>query len=68
MQKCLSWSKDKCLLCSGCMAVCPPGNVITVYETRLEIKHENCIKCRRCVKVCPMGALSLGNADGVGDD
>jgi ferredoxin len=55
----LTVNVDKCMLCGGCVAVCPPGNVLTLYETALEINQEKCTHCDSCVKICPMGALSL---------
>ncbi|MDG6221238.1 MAG: 4Fe-4S dicluster domain-containing protein [Candidatus Thermoplasmatota archaeon] len=55
----LVWSKNECIFCGGCVAVCPPGNVLVLYEENLEMKHQNCTRCGKCVKACPMGALEL---------
>ncbi|RLF49852.1 MAG: ferredoxin [Thermoplasmata archaeon] len=49
---------DKCMLCGGCVAVCP-ANAITLYETVLVVDEDACIGCGECVRVCPMGAMEL---------
>jgi len=46
----------KCRFCGGCAGVCPE-NVITVWESKLEIDEENCKKCLLCVKLCPVEAM-----------
>jgi ferredoxin len=47
---------DKCMLCGGCVAVCPT-DCITVYEAWLDLKGEECKECGACVKLCPVGAM-----------
>jgi len=59
MAKKLAWARDECLFCGGCIAICPVGDVITLYEDDLKIDHGKCTRCGQCVKACPMGALSL---------
>ena len=64
MTKQLCWDKEKCLLCGGCLAVCPPGNVLMIKGEVLEIDQKKCIACGKCVKTCPMGALVLEDSSG----
>ncbi|MCK5560679.1 MAG: 4Fe-4S binding protein [Thermoplasmata archaeon] len=49
---------DKCMLCGGCVPVCPEC-IITAYTTWLEINYDHCTECGECIKVCPVGALKL---------
>ncbi len=49
---------DKCMLCGGCVPVCPL-QVITCYATTLEIMLDDCNECGECIKVCPVGALTI---------
>ena len=48
----------KCMLCGGCVPVCPL-NLITCYTTTLEININDCTECGECVNVCPVGALDI---------
>lgn len=48
--------QKRCRFCGGCSAVCPE-NIITVWETKLEIDRKNCRECLICVKICPAEAL-----------
>jgi len=50
--------RERCMLCSGCLAVCPK-QVFTMHDTYLEVNKEECISCGSCVEVCPVGALDL---------
>ncbi|UCE39226.1 MAG: 4Fe-4S binding protein [Thermoplasmata archaeon] len=52
---------DKCMLCGGCVAVCP-ADCITVYEAWLDLDNNKCTNCSACVKVCPVGAMSIPEA------
>jgi ferredoxin len=49
---------DKCILCGGCVPVCPL-NIIICYTVTLEIDINNCTECGECIKVCPVGALDI---------
>ena len=48
--------RKRCRFCGGCSAVCPE-NIITVWETKLEIDRKSCRECLICVKICPAEAL-----------
>jgi len=56
----ISWDKDECIGCGGCMRVCrknalSPSNVGFV-------DRDKCTLCFECVKVCPEKAISrVGN-------
>lgn len=52
---------DKCMLCGGCVAVCPT-DCITVYEAWMDINQGDCTNCGACVKVCPVGAMEIVKA------
>jgi NAD-dependent dihydropyrimidine dehydrogenase PreA subunit len=49
---------DKCMLCGGCVAVCPT-DCITVYEAWMDIDQGDCTNCGACVKLCPVGAMEI---------
>lgn len=49
---------QKCDLCGGCIAVCPP-NCIEMSERSLRIIGSECIRCGFCIPVCPLGALEM---------
>ncbi len=51
---------DKCMLCGGCVAVCPT-DCITVYEAFMDIDQNDCTNCGSCVTVCPVGAMAVIN-------
>jgi len=47
--------KERCLLCTCCISVCP-NNGIDMTENEI-IFNENCTECKICVKSCPVGAI-----------
>ena len=49
---------DKCMICGGCVAVCPV-DCITIYEAWVDINNDECTNCGACVKVCPVGAMNI---------
>ena len=51
--------KEKCMLCGGCVAVCPRTDVLELYDAFLEVNNDKCTNCGECVKVCPVEAMSL---------
>jgi NAD-dependent dihydropyrimidine dehydrogenase PreA subunit len=52
---------DKCMLCGGCVAVCPV-DCITLYEAWMDIDQDECTNCGVCVSVCPVGAMDVKSA------
>lgn len=53
---CISFDKQKCSLCSKCLAVCP---VRRIENDILKIERERCIRCGMCMDVC------LNDANGI---
>ncbi len=53
----LSYSKNLCIGCKSCVAVCP-SNLIRLTERGVEI-DKNCNLCGECVCACPTTALEL---------
>jgi len=58
----VEFEPDKCMLCGGCVAVCP-ADCITVYEAWVDIDNGECTNCGACVKVCPVGAMNIIKAE-----
>ena len=54
----VGYDPEKCMLCGGCVAVCPRLDVLILYDAFLEYHEENCINCNACVKICPVGAMT----------
>ncbi len=48
---------DLCLLCGGCVGVCPK-NAMQMNAAGLKIDSKLCIECGICAKYCPVGAIS----------
>lgn len=49
--------KGKCLVCGGCISVCPQ-DAITMRSTVAIVSKEKCIDCGICIQMCPVGAIS----------
>jgi len=49
-------SQEKCLMCGGCVSVCPK-DAIEMREGYAFVIKEKCIGCDICVKVCPVEAI-----------
>ncbi|MEW6529126.1 MAG: 4Fe-4S binding protein [Candidatus Micrarchaeota archaeon] len=49
---------SKCILCSGCAAVCP-FSAIELIGTRMKTYPEKCRDCGTCIKGCPANAIEL---------
>lgn len=66
----ISLDVDLCILCGGCVDICPEGCIRIVpageiaMETRepasaLILQEDRCIRCALCVDRCPTDALSM---------
>ena len=44
-----------CLLCGGCIDLCPKTAIVMVDDT-LRIDSKKCSECKICVEVCPVNA------------
>jgi len=51
-------TRDRCLLCGRCAAVCPQSAHV-VEDGRHLIARERCAACGRCVAICPSRALAI---------
>jgi pyruvate formate lyase activating enzyme len=51
-------TRDRCLLCGRCAAVCPQS-AHALEDGHHAIARERCIACGRCVAVCPNRALAI---------
>ena len=51
----VSINVSKCLLCGGCIDLCPKTAIFMVDDT-VTINTGKCSECSICVKVCPIGA------------
>jgi pyruvate formate lyase activating enzyme len=54
----LVFSRERCVLCGGCVAVCPQG-VHDLEDGAHQIAWARCQACGRCAAVCATGALSI---------
>lgn len=45
----------KCLICGGCIDLCPKTAIMMVDDT-VRIVSERCCDCKICVEVCPVSA------------
>jgi len=50
-------AQEKCLMCGGCISVCPQ-DAIEMRENYAFVIEEKCVGCGICVKACPVGAIS----------
>lgn len=70
---------DLCILCGGCVDICPEDCIRIVDVSRLAgvsspsaetsalvIQEDRCIRCALCVERCPPGALWMGEWKGIG--
>jgi coenzyme F420 hydrogenase subunit beta len=49
-----------CVRCGGCVAVCPPANVIRLDdESYPRVDLSGCIDCHLCLDVCPMHDVNV---------
>jgi NADPH-dependent glutamate synthase beta subunit-like oxidoreductase len=70
------FNQEKCLLCGGCVDVCPNSCLRLIRPEEAEIEgetelisgktllikdEESCIRCGFCVKRCPTGAIDMVN-------
>ena len=46
---------DKCLVCGGCIDLCPKTAIMMVND-KVMIDFEKCSDCKICVEVCPVNA------------
>jgi formate dehydrogenase beta subunit len=63
---------DRCILCGGCVDVCPEKVIRIVSVGRIEgldeaepasalvLQEDFCIRCGLCIERCPTNALSFG--------
>ncbi|HEC86528.1 MAG TPA: 4Fe-4S dicluster domain-containing protein [Thermoplasmatales archaeon] len=49
-------SQERCLMCGGCISVCPK-DTIEMREGYAFVIKEKCIGCDICVKACPVEAI-----------
>ncbi|MFA5891581.1 MAG: FAD-dependent oxidoreductase [Actinomycetota bacterium] len=70
---------DLCILCGGCVDICPERCIRIVDASRLAgventagpasalvLQEDRCIRCELCVQRCPSGALWMGEWKGIG--
>lgn len=70
---------DLCILCGGCVDICPEACIRIVDVSRLSgvesvpapssalvLQEDRCIRCGLCVDRCPPGALWMGEWRGTG--
>lgn len=70
---------ELCILCGGCVDICPEHCIRIVDVSRLAgvdggdepasalvIQEDRCIRCALCVERCPPGALWMGEWKGIG--
>ena len=48
-------TKDKCVVCGGCIDICPKTAILMADDT-VVINYEKCSECKICVEVCPVNA------------
>lgn len=68
------FNQEKCLLCGGCVDICPNSCLRLIRSEEAEIEgeteifegktllikdEEKCIRCGLCVKRCPAGAINM---------
>jgi len=51
----VSINTDKCLVCGGCIDLCPKTAIVMVND-KVIVDSEKCGECNICVTVCPIGA------------
>jgi len=51
----VSINRNKCLVCGGCIDLCPKTAIVMVNDTVI-VDPGKCGACKICVKVCPIGA------------
>ena len=51
----VSINTNKCLICGGCIDLCPKTAIVMVDDT-VTIKSEKCSGCNICVEACPINA------------
>ena len=51
----VSINASKCLICGGCIDLCPKTAILMVDDT-VTIDPEKCGECEICVQVCPISA------------
>ena len=51
----VSINTNKCLICGGCIDLCPKTAILMVDDT-VVINSEKCSECKICVEVCPVNA------------
>jgi iron only hydrogenase large subunit-like protein len=49
-------TKDKCIGCVRCMAVCP-AKAIRVKDGKARIIDDRCVDCGECLRICPYDAV-----------
>lgn len=49
---------NKCLICGGCIDLCPKTAMVMVDDT-VAVNPEKCSECAICIKVCPVGAPAV---------
>lgn len=56
----LSIDDRVCLVCAGCLALCPEL-ALEIVRNKVRVNDAQCTGCCLCVDFCPMLALSLDN-------
>ncbi len=51
-------SREACVGCSSCVAVCPAG-AIRIVDEKARIDAKACIGCASCIAVCGYGAIEI---------
>jgi electron transfer flavoprotein alpha subunit len=52
-------SREGCIGCEQCAAVCPVGAISMDADTIAVVDAQECIGCKKCVPVCPTSAVSM---------
>ena len=59
LNKNIIWSREKCVDCGACTAVCIKGALYLDESASLHFDPSLCIACEQCLSACPLRAMDI---------